>query len=57
MIELPRSLGQSRRLLRHLLIAFWLGSSALASGLLVGIDLVERHREVIDDGLELVVLH
>jgi diguanylate cyclase (GGDEF)-like protein len=49
MIELPRSLGQSRRLLRHLLIAFWLGSSALASGLLVGIDLVERHREVIDD--------
>jgi diguanylate cyclase (GGDEF)-like protein len=49
MIELPRSLRDSRRFLRNLLIACWLGSSALATVLLAGIDLVERHREVLYD--------
>jgi len=49
MIELPRSLQDSRRFLRNLLIGCWLGSSVIASVVLAGIDLVERHREVVYD--------
>ncbi|MFM7674778.1 MAG: GGDEF domain-containing protein [Synechococcus sp.] len=49
MSELPKSLQQSSRFLRHLLIGFWLGSSVLSTLLLGAVKLLQRHREVIHE--------
>lgn len=49
MIKLPSSLLSSRRLLRNLLISFWLSCTVISTGILAVVDLVERHREVIYD--------
>lgn len=49
MPDLSRPLLQSNRFLRNLLVGFWLGSAALCTVLLGTIDLVERHREVLND--------
>ncbi|MFM7634078.1 MAG: diguanylate cyclase domain-containing protein [Cyanobacteriota bacterium] len=49
MLELPDPIRDSGRQLRNLLIGYWLGGALLLTLLLVAIDLVERHREVIAD--------
>lgn len=42
-------LQPSLRSLRSLLIGYWLGSAAMLTVLFGAVDLVERHREVVDD--------
>lgn len=49
MPDLSKPQPQSNRFLRNLLVGFWLGSTALCTVLLGTIDLVERHREVLND--------
>lgn len=49
MLDRPDPIRDSGRYLRNLLIVSWLGGAALLATLLGGIDLVERHREVLFD--------
>lgn len=49
MPDLSKPLLQTNRFLRNLLVGFWLGGAALCTVLLGTIDLVERHREVLND--------
>ena len=49
MAELPVSIRESTRVLRALLLGYWLGASALLTILFGAVDLVERHREVLHD--------
>lgn len=49
MPELPVSMRESTRLLRALLLGYWLGASALLTILFGATNLVERHREVLHD--------
>jgi len=49
MMDTPASVQQSGRFLRGLLIGYWLGSAALLTALFGAFDLVERHREVVED--------
>jgi len=48
-VELPDPISQSRRLFRTLLIGCWLGTAFVLTLVLAGVDLVERHREVVND--------
>lgn len=50
MIRLPSFIRQSSEFLRNLLILYGLGSAGLIFLSLAAIDLVERHREVIQEG-------
>lgn len=48
-MPLPDSVRHSSRFLRSLLISYWLGSAALLVILVGSVDLMERHREVLND--------
>jgi diguanylate cyclase (GGDEF)-like protein len=48
MIELPDPIRQTNRFMRSLLLGFWFTSATVMVLVLAGLDLVERHREVID---------
>jgi diguanylate cyclase (GGDEF)-like protein len=52
MIRLPNFIKDSSSFLRHCLLSCWLGSSLLIGVVLGLLDVVERHREVIQEGEE-----
>jgi len=52
MIRLPNLIKDSSSFLRYCLLSFWLGSSLLIGVVLGLLDVVERHREVIQEGEE-----
>lgn len=49
MLERSDTFGQSSRLLRTLLVVCWLATASVLTLVLGGVDLLERHREVIND--------
>lgn len=50
MIKLPPLIRESTGVLRASLVSFWLVSTLLLAAVLAGLDLMERHREVIQEG-------
>jgi diguanylate cyclase (GGDEF)-like protein len=56
MIRLPSFIKESTSFVRGALFSFALGSSLLIAAVLGGLDLVERHREVIQEGEEASLL-